>query len=232
MEKTISGIINATLSADQTLQSVVVTKIGGTAVRNRRSLAATAIDFVITLEENCGVNCDPNTTAVAHQLYEEVKTDLSTSVSSGVFLAALLANDNDTENGGSSVLAGGVTVAPPTYAAFVLITQSPTKFPTKSPVTNSPTTKSPTKKPVAPGATLWYPDWVSADRTCKNDGNAPDYMTTNIAAWMFKDRDACCKFLLYNSLSRFTSTDRMFLHLQQASSISTTICKIALELPM
>jgi hypothetical protein len=222
MEETIFEIVTATLSNDQTLQSVVVTKINGTPVQNRRSLAATpiAIDFVITLEENCGVNCDTNTESsnVATALYNQVTSDLTTSVSSGDFVTALIDNDN----GGAAVLGNpdpnSVSVALPTYAAFVQITQSPTK--------------SPTKKPVAPGATLWYPDWVSADRTCKNDGNAPAYMTTNTAAWMFKDRYACCKFFMYNFLFRFMSTERMCLHFQQASSISTTICKIALDLPM
>jgi hypothetical protein len=229
--KTITEIVNSTLSPDQTLKSVNVTKINGTPVRNRRSLAATAIDFVITMEENCGVNCDTNVESanVAANLYTQVTTDLTESVISTAFVTALINNDN----ADSHVLGDSATVAPPTYAAYVQITQSPTKSPTKSPVTNSPTTKSPTKKPVAPGGALWYPDWVSADRTCKNDGNAPAYMTTNTAAWMFKDRYTCCKFFYaQHFLSRFMSTDRMFLRFQQASSISTTICKIALDLPM
>lgn len=76
---------------------------------------------------------------------------------------------------------GGLSMSP---------TASPTKSPTKRP------TKRPTKKPTSPTSStdiLWYADWTSAVQTCKNDGNAPDYMVNNANAWMFKDRHDCCK---------------------------------------
>jgi hypothetical protein len=191
--------VNRTLSSNQTLQSIVVTSIGGmTGVGRRRFLAATKIDFVMTLEEICAVNCDSTaeqTEIIADALYDQVTSDLTESVQTGQFVADLNAID-------TGAVLSEVVVEEPTYEEYVQITQSPTKSPTKSPVTNSPTTKpptnspvtnspttkSPTNKPVAPGGALWYPDWVSAERTCKNDGNAPAYMTMNTAAWMFKDR--------------------------------------------
>jgi hypothetical protein len=79
------------------------------------------------------------------------------------------------------------------------LSMSPTASPTKSP------TKRPTKNPTSPTSStdiLWYADWTSAVQTCKNDGNAPDYMVNNANAWMFKDRHDCCKsFFWYQMLT-------------------------------
>ena len=39
---------------------------------------------------------------------------------------------------------------------------------------------------------LYYPDWL-VDNTCKNDGNEPEYMSSNTAAWMHSTLESCCK---------------------------------------
>ncbi|KAL9179689.1 hypothetical protein ACHAXT_008979 [Thalassiosira profunda] len=56
---------------------------------------------------------------------------------------------------------------------------------------------SPGASPVAaptPAATrtMWYPDWLSTDHVCRNDGNEPAYMTQNPSIWMFDAQVDCC----------------------------------------
>ncbi|KAL3782222.1 LOW QUALITY PROTEIN: hypothetical protein ACHAWO_000795 [Cyclotella atomus] len=41
-------------------------------------------------------------------------------------------------------------------------------------------------------ASLYYPDWAGVD-TCVNDGNAPDYMSSNPTEWMYESLVDCCK---------------------------------------
>jgi replicative superfamily II helicase len=91
------------------------------------------IDFVMTLEENCTVNCD--STNIAATLYDQVTSDLTESVSSGAFVADLISNAESDVNAQSLA---DVVVLPPMYEAYVLQTQSPTK----SPLTKSPTNTS------------------------------------------------------------------------------------------
>mmetsp|Transcript_21373 Transcript_21373/g.43482 ORF Transcript_21373/g.43482 Transcript_21373/m.43482 type:complete len:523 (+) Transcript_21373:702-2270(+) len=43
----------------------------------------------------------------------------------------------------------------------------------------------------APGIGNYYPDWVTRD-TCVNDGNEPDYMSTNPEVWMHVTLESCC----------------------------------------
>jgi hypothetical protein len=100
-----------------------------------------------------------------------------------------------------------VCPAPPTTSpvSAAPTTNPPTKSPTKSPVTAAPTTKSPVTAAAAPtrfgsSGSKWYADWTSSeDQTCKNDGNAPEYMVKNGAAWLFEDQQACCtSFFSFN----------------------------------
>ncbi len=44
---------------------------------------------------------------------------------------------------------------------------------------------------IAPGTGNYYPDWVTTD-TCVNDGNEPDYMSTNPEVWMHSTLESCC----------------------------------------
>lgn len=45
----------------------------------------------------------------------------------------------------------------------------------------------------------WYADWTSGDENCKNDNNAPRYMTANPDIWMYDDQAGCCnRYFLYN----------------------------------
>ena len=39
----------------------------------------------------------------------------------------------------------------------------------------------------------YYADWTSGDDTCKNDGNAPDYMVNADAVWLYDDLNSCCE---------------------------------------
>lgn len=44
----------------------------------------------------------------------------------------------------------------------------------------------------AGSGTSWYADWTSGDETCKNDGNAPDYMVNNPTTWLYTTQESCC----------------------------------------
>jgi hypothetical protein len=45
----------------------------------------------------------------------------------------------------------------------------------------------------------WYADWTSGDETCKNDGNAPDYMVANDSTWLYSNQGDCCaRYFSYN----------------------------------
>lgn len=39
----------------------------------------------------------------------------------------------------------------------------------------------------------YYPDWDSITSRCLNDGNAPDYMRSNSAHWIYDTLESCCK---------------------------------------
>jgi hypothetical protein len=70
-------------------------------------------------------------------------------------------------------------------------TTPPTPPPTPSPTTKAPVTAAPTR--VDASGSKWYADWTSSgDETCKNDGNAPEYMVSNAAYWLLEDQQACC----------------------------------------
>ncbi len=43
------------------------------------------------------------------------------------------------------------------------------------------------------GNFLYYPDWEGDNKSCKNDGQQPTYMSNNVDAWMYKDLESCCK---------------------------------------
>mmetsp|Transcript_20073 Transcript_20073/g.42253 ORF Transcript_20073/g.42253 Transcript_20073/m.42253 type:complete len:568 (+) Transcript_20073:272-1975(+) len=42
------------------------------------------------------------------------------------------------------------------------------------------------------GEALYYPDWEGENKSCKNDGGQPEYMSNNPTAWMFETLEACC----------------------------------------
>lgn len=42
------------------------------------------------------------------------------------------------------------------------------------------------------GNALYYPDWEGENKSCKNDGAQPTYMSNNVDAWMFADLETCC----------------------------------------
>ncbi|KAL7470367.1 hypothetical protein ACHAXS_010591, partial [Conticribra weissflogii] len=42
------------------------------------------------------------------------------------------------------------------------------------------------------GKGLYYPDWEGDNKSCKNDGKQPDYMSNNPTTWMFETLEACC----------------------------------------
>lgn len=41
--------------------------------------------------------------------------------------------------------------------------------------------------------TFYYPDWISGDGDCKNDGSAPDYMVKKLTNYLYSDQGDCCK---------------------------------------
>ena len=41
----------------------------------------------------------------------------------------------------------------------------------------------------------YYPDWLG-DKTCKNDGSAPEYMVLNPTMWLHDTLSDCCKVCL------------------------------------
>ncbi|KAL7465658.1 hypothetical protein ACHAXS_005972 [Conticribra weissflogii] len=43
------------------------------------------------------------------------------------------------------------------------------------------------------GEALYYPDWEGENRSCKNDGRQPAYMSNYPEAWMFADLASCCE---------------------------------------
>ncbi|KAL7465342.1 hypothetical protein ACHAXS_005670 [Conticribra weissflogii] len=43
------------------------------------------------------------------------------------------------------------------------------------------------------GEALYYPDWGGVNKSCKNDGRQPSYMSNDPSVWMYKDLKLCCK---------------------------------------
>lgn len=43
------------------------------------------------------------------------------------------------------------------------------------------------------GIALYYPDWEGDNKSCKNDGKQPTYMSNNVNAWMYEDLESCCR---------------------------------------
>lgn len=40
----------------------------------------------------------------------------------------------------------------------------------------------------------WYPDYsATGNNSCVDDGNVPEYMLINVKAWMFPNKEGCCK---------------------------------------
>ncbi|KAL7460889.1 hypothetical protein ACHAXS_001324 [Conticribra weissflogii] len=43
------------------------------------------------------------------------------------------------------------------------------------------------------GESLYYPDWEGDNKSCKNDGAQPQYMSNNPSTWMYENLESCCK---------------------------------------
>lgn len=46
----------------------------------------------------------------------------------------------------------------------------------------------------------WYPDWTSVEKTCKQDGGAPEYML-DATSLLFDDQRDCCEYTELSTVS-------------------------------
>ena len=87
----------------------------------------------------------------------------------------------------------------------------PTPIPSSTPSTSPSPSESPSSSTSQSVTRPFYPDWLSGDMTCKNDGEAPQYMVNNAAVWMFDDINTCCKCSYLLLLELFETTRLTFI---------------------
>jgi hypothetical protein len=146
LQATLQQTLESFLSDGQTLSEIIVTSIGGqTGVVRRRYLASTEVEYVMTLEEICTVNCGSSEDTAA-SLYSQVTSKLADSVENGAFVTNLKSN---AEADGNAASLANVSVLTPTFEQYALETQSPTKNPTTLSPTPKPSTLRPTAAPTS-----------------------------------------------------------------------------------
>jgi hypothetical protein len=128
LEVTLRQAIESSLSEGQSLYEVSVTSLGGQTGVRHRFLESTEVQYVMTLEESCTIECDN----AATDLYNSVTSQLRSSVESGSFTTDL--TNNASTNAKAASLAN-VSVHPPSFKMQSESSQSPTR----ATITNPPT---------------------------------------------------------------------------------------------
>lgn len=135
-------------------------------LRSRRSLTTLSdlvIDFEFVLQAICTNSACSDAQTVGNQVYTQATGDLKDALQDGTFLLGL-----QDDLSASTDIVAILDAADLSWGFADLVI------------------------PILNLSNFWYPDWNSGDIGCKNDGNAPDYMTLGGGWWHESSKEACC----------------------------------------
>ena len=136
-------------------------------LRSRRSLqtdiSTLLIEFEVVLQAVCNTDCS-NAETVGNLLYTQATGELEDALEDGTFINAVV-----DDLGAYSSLQTILTSASVSWSFEDVII------------------------PILQLASEWYPDWDSGETRCKNDGEAPAYMSIGSSWWYLDSRESCCK---------------------------------------
>jgi hypothetical protein len=135
-------------------------------LRSRRSLVDLSnlvVEYELKIFAICSNADCTDAEAVGTQLYTTATGDLKAALQDGSFVAAVKADISATNEVNTILDNAGITWD---FDALVI--------------------------PLLGLSNLWYPDWHSGEIRCKNDGNAPNYMTLG-GWWHESSEEECCK---------------------------------------